>query len=101
MRLRGLPVVDHEFLDSFSLATEDKAALYGRLLHDLPAGLSEWAVHPSLGNREAQAFDRRVRRTDHAFLTSPEAREAVAREGVTVIDYRDLQPAWAARTGAA
>ncbi|WP_329418768.1 polysaccharide deacetylase family protein [Streptomyces sp. NBC_01693] len=98
MRRRGLPVVDHDFLDSFSLATEDKADLYGRLLHALPAGLSEWAVHPGLGDREAQALDRRVRRTDHAFLTSPGAREAVARAGVTVIDYRALQRVWAADT---
>ncbi|MFE0117054.1 ChbG/HpnK family deacetylase [[Kitasatospora] papulosa] len=99
MRRRGLPVVDHVFLDSFSLPAEGKAEHYRRLLHDLPAGLSEWAVHPAAG-RGAETLDggRPVRRTDHAFLTSPEAREAVAREGVTVIDYRALQRVWARNT---
>lgn len=99
MRRRGLPVVDHDFLDSFSLPAEGKAEHYRRLLHDLPAGLSEWAVHPAAG-RGAETLDggRPVRRTDHAFLTSPEAREAVAREGVTVIDYRSLQRVWARNT---
>ncbi|MFC8225064.1 polysaccharide deacetylase family protein [Streptomyces sp. NPDC057287] len=102
MRRRGLPVIDHAFLDSFSLGTEDKPASYARLLHDLPAGLSEWAVHPALNTREARSLDSgwRVRHTDHAFLTSPEAREAVAREGITVLDHRALQRVWARRAPA-
>ena len=30
----------------------------GRVVHaDLPAGLSEWAVHPGLGEAESQAID--------------------------------------------
>ncbi|WP_405690011.1 polysaccharide deacetylase family protein [Streptomyces sp. NBC_01185] len=102
MRRRGLPVIDHAFLDSFSLGTEDKPARYDRLLRDLPAGLSEWAVHPGLGTPEARALDSgwQVRHTDHAFLTSPEAREAVAREGITVLDHRALQQVWARRAPA-
>ncbi|MFB8119821.1 polysaccharide deacetylase family protein [Streptomyces sp. NPDC055962] len=97
MRRRGLPVVDHPFLDSFSLGTENKPARYGRLLRDLPPGLSEWAVHPGLDTPEARALDNgwQVRHTDHLFLTSPEAREAVAREGITVLDHRALQQVWA------
>jgi predicted glycoside hydrolase/deacetylase ChbG (UPF0249 family) len=35
-----------------------------------------------------------VRQDDHAFLTSPEAREILDRDGITVIDYRPLQQAW-------
>jgi predicted glycoside hydrolase/deacetylase ChbG (UPF0249 family) len=71
------------------------------LLRDLPVGLSEWAVHPGLGNEEAQAIDPgwRVRRTDYEFLTSPEAHELLQREGIVVIDYRTIQQAWS-RTGA-
>lgn len=49
MRRRGLPVVDNEFLDSFDMDVDTKADTYARLLRDLPAGLSEWAVHPGLG----------------------------------------------------
>jgi hypothetical protein len=40
-RQLGLPVVDHDFLDSFSLDIERKMSHYLQLLHELPAGLSE------------------------------------------------------------
>ncbi len=95
-RSRGLPVVDHDFLDSFSLSVRDKAARYAALLHALPAGVSEWAVHPGLDDAEARGIDPgwRVRRTDHAFLTSPAARELIRREGITVIGYRTMRHAW-------
>ncbi|MFF1902927.1 polysaccharide deacetylase family protein [Kitasatospora sp. NPDC058218] len=95
-RRRGLPVVDHGFLDSFSLDLDGKAARYARLLAELPPGLSEWAVHPGLGGPNARATDDgwRVRRTDHEFLTSPRARELLTEQGVTVIDYRPLQGRW-------
>jgi predicted glycoside hydrolase/deacetylase ChbG (UPF0249 family) len=96
MRLRGLPVVDHDFLDSFSLDLDGKATRYAELLRDLPAGLNEWAVHPGLGDEESQAIDGgwRVRSSDHEFLTSPEARDLLRREEIVVIDYRTIQQAW-------
>jgi predicted glycoside hydrolase/deacetylase ChbG (UPF0249 family) len=40
-RQQGLPVVDHTFLDSFTLDIENKASHYLQLLHELPPGLSE------------------------------------------------------------
>ncbi|TDC62941.1 polysaccharide deacetylase family protein [Streptomyces hainanensis] len=97
LRERGLPVVDHLFLDSFALPTEDKHAHYAALLRALPPGLSEWAVHPALDTpqwRAAEPEGWRVRDADHAFLTSPEARDLIRREGITVIDYRVIQRAW-------
>jgi len=102
LRRRGLPVVDHEFLDSFGLDIDGKSARYAELLRDLPVGLSEWAVHPGLGNEESQAIDPgwRVRQTDYEFLTSPDARELLRQEGIVVIDYRTIQRAWSQTTGA-
>jgi chitin disaccharide deacetylase len=96
VRRRGMPVVDHEFLDSFTLDLDGKSARYAALLRSLPVGLSEWAVHPGLGNEESQAIDAgwRVRQTDYAFLTSPEARDILVEEGIVVIDYRVIQQAW-------
>jgi predicted glycoside hydrolase/deacetylase ChbG (UPF0249 family) len=96
MRQQGLPVVDHEFLDSFRLNIDDKPARYAALLRDLPAGLSEWAVHPGLGNEESQAIDPgwRVRRTDYEFLISPQARELLQQERIVVIDYKAIQQEW-------
>jgi predicted glycoside hydrolase/deacetylase ChbG (UPF0249 family) len=96
LRRRGLPVTDNDFLDSFSLDLDGKAGRYARLLRGLPAGLNEWAVHPSLGTEASQAIDGgwRVRRTDYEFLTSPRARDLLRQEGIVVIDYRPLQQVW-------
>jgi chitin disaccharide deacetylase len=95
-RQLGLPVVDHDFLDSFSLDVETKASRYLQLLHELPAGLSEWAVHPGPGDTASREIDNgwRVRHTDLEFLISPEARDAVHREGIMIIDYRAIKDAW-------
>jgi predicted glycoside hydrolase/deacetylase ChbG (UPF0249 family) len=101
LRRRGLPVVDHQFVDSFRLDIDGKAAAYTGLLRDLPVGLSEWAVHPGLGNERAQAIDPgwRVRRTDYEFLTSPQGRDLVQREGIVVTDYRPIQRTWTRASG--
>jgi len=96
-RRRGLPVTDHEFLDSFNLGLDDKPARYAELLRALPAGLSHWAVHPGLGDEASRAVDPggwRVRRTDYEFLTSPQAGDLLQQEGIVVIDYRAIQRAW-------
>ena len=93
----GLPVLDHEVLDSYRLGWENKAARFAELLRALPPGLSEWAVHPSLGDAEAQAIEPetwRVRRADFDFVTSPEARRIIAEEGIELLDYRALQAIW-------
>jgi chitin disaccharide deacetylase len=98
LRWQGLPVTDHEFLDSFSLGIDGKAARHARLLRDLPPGLSKWPVHPGLGSEEShdRSWRWRVRRTDYEFLTSPEAREILQQEAIMVIDYRTIQQAWCA-----
>ena len=67
------------------------------MLRDLPAGLSEWAIHPAQDTDEWQRIEPpgwRIRQTDYAFLTSPRAREIIDHEGITVIDYRPLRQAW-------
>jgi len=96
MRQQGLPVTDNEFLDSYSLDLDGKPARYAQLLRALPAGLSEWAVHPSTGSEKSQAIDSgwQRRRTDYEFLTSPQARQFLQQEGIAVIDYRPIQHAW-------
>jgi chitin disaccharide deacetylase len=70
-------VVDHDFLGSFSLDLDTKASRYLQLLHELPAGLSEWAVHPGRSDPASRKIDNgwRVRHTDLEFLISAEARE--------------------------
>ncbi len=98
---QDLPTADHDLLDSFRIGLDDKPARYAELLRALPAGLTEWAVHPSLGDAESRAIDPegwRVRRTDFEFLVSPEAREIVRQEGITLIDYGPLQSVWRGQT---
>lgn len=98
IRQRGLPVVDHPVLDSYRLAPEEKPARYIQLLRELPAGLSEWAVHPSLGDAEAQALEPdswRIRRADYEFFRSPTTQGVIEEEGIIVLDYRALQAVWA------
>jgi chitin disaccharide deacetylase len=98
-RQLGLPVVDHDFVDSFSLDVDTKARRYLQLLHELPAGLSEWAVHPGLGDVASRRIDKgwRVRHTDLEFLISPEARDAVRQERIMIIDYGTIKDAWLRR----
>jgi predicted glycoside hydrolase/deacetylase ChbG (UPF0249 family) len=94
---QGLPTDDHDLLDSFDLSLADKPARYAAMLRELPVGLSEWAVHPSLGSAASQAIDPdgwRVRRTDFDFLMSPRAREIIQEEGIILIGYEPLQLAW-------
>lgn len=94
---RELPVVDRGVLDSYRLSPDEKPVRYIQLLRELPFGLSEWAVHPSLGNDEARALEPdtwRIRRSDFDFLTSPEARDAIEQEGIVLLDYRPLQAQW-------
>jgi predicted glycoside hydrolase/deacetylase ChbG (UPF0249 family) len=96
-REQAKPVLDHAVLDSFSIDVQDKGATYERMLRDLPPGLTEWAVHPAHGTEAWQAIEPTgwpVRQSDHAFLTSPHARDILDQEGITVIDYRPLQQAW-------
>jgi chitin disaccharide deacetylase len=96
-RERRKPVIDNPFLDSFSIRTQNRAEVLARMLRDLPAGLSEWAVHPAHGTDRWQAIEPtgwEVRQSDYEFLTSPRAREIVDEEGITVIDYRPLQNIW-------
>jgi hypothetical protein len=66
------------------------------MLRELPAGLTEWAVHPGLGTAEARAIDGwwAKRAADLRFLVSPEARETISAEGIVLLDYRALQAVW-------
>jgi hypothetical protein len=94
---QGLPSNDYDFLDSFGITLADKAARYGQLLRDVPAGLSEWAVHPGLAHAELQAIQPdgvEVRQTDFDFLMSLAAQEIMREEGIILLDYRPLQALW-------
>jgi chitin disaccharide deacetylase len=94
---QGLPSGEHNLLDSFRLELAGKSARYGKMLRELPVGLSEWAVHPGLDTLELRTIQpdgAQVRQTDFNFLMSQEAREVVKAEGIILLDYRPLQALW-------
>jgi hypothetical protein len=96
MRRRGYPTNDHDLMDSYDLDPVGKAARYARMLRALPVGLSEWAVHPGIGNVELRAVEPswRVRQTDFDFVVSQEARTILQEEGIIFVNYRALRALW-------
>ncbi len=97
VQTQRLPTNDYDFLDSYELEPFTKAAYYAELLRGLPAGLSEWAVHPGLDNSELLAIEhdgRHIRQTDFDFLVSQQARNIVKQESIILLDYRALQKVW-------
>lgn len=96
LQQQGYPTIDHEVLDSYRIETGDKPAYYYKLLRELPAGLSEWAMHPGLGSPELQAITASwpVRQADFDFLMSPEARRLIQAEGIIILSYQALQKLW-------
>ena len=71
LQSQGFPTNDYDVLDSYLLDPATKAARYAELLHELPAGLSEWAVHPGLDTPEFLAIEpagNHIRQTDYDFL---------------------------------
>ncbi len=97
LQSQGLPTIDYDFLDSYLLDPRNKTARYAQLLHELPAGLSEWAVHPGLDNAELLALEpagNHERQKDFDFWTSQQAKDIVKEEGIIILDYRALQVVW-------
>lgn len=97
LQSQGLPTNDTDFLDSYLLDPVNKSARYAQILHELPVGLTEWAVHPGLDNSELLAIEpdgNHVRQTDFDFLTSQAAKDIVKEEGIILLDYRALQAIW-------
>lgn len=87
----------YDFLDSYLLDPVDKSAHYIQILRKLPAGLSEWAVHPGVDNAELRAIEhdgKRIRQADLDFLMSQEAKDVMKEEGIILLDYRTLQRVW-------
>jgi predicted glycoside hydrolase/deacetylase ChbG (UPF0249 family) len=96
LRNQGMPASDYDVLDSFDLPLRGKPGRYRSLLRQVPPGLTEWGVHPGLKTGELQAMESnwRVRHTDWKFVTSPEARQIIEEEGITLLDFRPLQRLW-------
>ncbi|MDE2867418.1 MAG: polysaccharide deacetylase family protein [Chloroflexota bacterium] len=104
---QGLPATEHGVLDSGRIPPEQKAEVLAARLRELPAGLSEWALHPGIATDELRAImaDPRVpgvtgtpegRQSDFDVAVSEEAARIVDEEGIQIIGYREVQRAWQA-----
>lgn len=89
----GWATDDHDILDTYRLPVADKPLVFLNLLRELPPGLSEWAIHPGIANSELRAAvpTWEVRQADFEFLTSREARDVVAEEGIILLSHEPLQ----------
>ena len=75
----------------------NKSVSYAQMLRELPAGLSEWAVHPGFDNAELLALEpdgQHIRQTDFDFLISQRAKDIIKEEGIILVNYRALQEVW-------
>jgi chitin disaccharide deacetylase len=91
-----LPINDHPVLDSYSVDPATGPETLLAMLRDLPPGLSEWAIHPGLGNDEAQALEPngwQVRRRDYDFVMLNESDKVIAEQGIELLDYREVNNA--------
>ena len=97
LQSQGLPTNDYDFLDSYLIDPSIKSTRYVQLLRELPAGLSEMAVHPGLDNPELLALEpagKHERQIDFDFWISQQAKDIVKEEGIILLDYRALQVVW-------
>jgi len=100
LQRQGYPANDYDILDSYHVDTPDKPSRYHQLLRELPAGLSEWALHPGAPTPELQAITPtwHVRQADLDFLMSQAARDIIDEEGITILSYQPLQALWKTNT---
>jgi predicted glycoside hydrolase/deacetylase ChbG (UPF0249 family) len=97
LQSQGFPTSDYDFVDSYLIDPGIKTTRYVQLLRELPAGLSEMAVHPGLDNTELLALEpagKHERQTDFDFWTSQLAKNIIKEEGIILLDYRALQAVW-------
>lgn len=97
LQSQGLPTIDYDFLDSYLMDPSTKPIRFTQLLRELPAGLSEWALHPGLDNAELLALEptgNHERQSDFDFCMLKGLKEILEEEGIILIDYRALQVVW-------
>jgi chitin disaccharide deacetylase len=94
---RGLPSNDYDFLDNYHLDPASKSVQYVQMLRELPAGLSEWAIHPALKDRRATGHRAR-RQSDPSdglrFFDIAGGKGYGEGRGIILLDYRTLQAVW-------
>jgi hypothetical protein len=92
---RGMPLIDwFRITPDHHPAGRDaeRAELYEAILHDLPAGITYFSLHPNApGDIDAIVPDRAYWRTfEHDYFRSERLAEFLQKEQITAIGYREL-----------
>jgi chitin disaccharide deacetylase len=90
-------VVDRMVIINGKVVPEQWSTFYRRALEDLPAGVSEFLIHPGYDNEELQTFfDGRVgwgaawRQRDFDFFTSDEFRGSLKKYDIKLITWGEI-----------
>ena len=92
LRAAGIPTVDHYRRDFQHEGHVDIATLE-RIIADLDDGVTELGCHPGEADPELTRTSTyaSLRSVELATLTDPRAKDAIARRGVTLSDYRAVR----------
>jgi hypothetical protein len=90
-------ILDHVFMAAPPLKPEDWLSYYTHILKTLPAGVSELIVHLAYDDDEMKAvtanhpdYDGAWRQRDFNVVTSPEFRQALEENHITLLTWREL-----------
>jgi predicted glycoside hydrolase/deacetylase ChbG (UPF0249 family) len=90
-------IVDHVFMASPPIKPDEWLSYYTRVLKTLPPGVSELIVHLAYDDAEMQAvavdrvdYGSAWRQRDFNVMTSPEFRQALKENHITLVTWREL-----------
>lgn len=98
LEARGVPLIDHFRITPGygpEVETADRAALYERILHELPPGVTYFSLHPNApGDIEMIAPDHAPRRIfEYEYFQSDRLRRFLEQEKIVQIGYREVRAA--------
>jgi chitin disaccharide deacetylase len=95
-------VLDHTVTIDPDVAAQKWADFYLTALKNLQPGVTEFVIHPAFDDEELRAATRERptwgaawRQRDYDFFTSQEFRQALQRENIKLITWRELARRWA------
>jgi chitin disaccharide deacetylase len=95
-------VLDHTVTIDPDVAAQKWADFYLTALKNLQPGVTEFVIHPGFDDEELRAATRERptwgaawRQRDYDFFTSQEFRQALQRENIKLITWRELARRWA------
>jgi chitin disaccharide deacetylase len=104
----GDVVLDHTVTMGSDVPAEKWADFYRQALRNLKPGVTEFVIHPGYDDEEERAATRERatwgaawRQRDYDFFMSQQFRDALARENIKLITWRQLTDLWKAHSSGA